>query len=67
VAFVDVRWNDVWQSVKSVAAALVHGVNRACLNFDDHHCLPMNGQSCATLPNLGMMEVQIDRTLGNTS
>ena len=61
VAIVDTPWNGVWQSMKIAAAAEAHEVNVACHNFYGHLCSLMNAHFCAAIPNLRIMEVDIDR------
>jgi L-alanine-DL-glutamate epimerase-like enolase superfamily enzyme len=61
VAIVDTPWNGVWQSMKIAAAAQAHDVNVACHNFYGHLCTMMNAHFCAAVPNLRIMEVDIDR------
>jgi L-alanine-DL-glutamate epimerase-like enolase superfamily enzyme len=61
VAIVDTPWNGVWQSMKIAAAAQAHEVNVACHNFYGHLCTMMNAHFCAAIPNLRIMEVDIDR------
>jgi galactonate dehydratase len=61
VAIVDTPWNGVWQSMKIAAAAEAREVNVACHNFYGHLCTMMNAHFCAAVPNLRIMEVDIDR------
>jgi L-alanine-DL-glutamate epimerase-like enolase superfamily enzyme len=61
VAIVDAPWNGVWQSMKIAAAADAHEVNVACHNFYGHLCTMMNAHFCAAVPNLRIMEVDVDR------
>ncbi len=61
VAIVDTPWNGVWQSMKIAAAAEAHEVNVACHNFYGHLCTMMNAHFSAAVPNLRIMEVDIDR------
>ena len=61
VAIVDTPWNGVWQSMKIAAAAEAHEINVACHNFYGHLCTMMNAHFCAAVPNLRIMEVDIDR------
>jgi L-alanine-DL-glutamate epimerase-like enolase superfamily enzyme len=61
VAIVDTPWNGVWQSMKVAAAADAREVNVACHNFYGHLCTMMNAHFCAAVPNLRIMEVDIDR------
>jgi len=61
VAIVDTPWNGVWQSLKIAAAAEAHEVNVAPHNFYGHLCSMMNAHFCAAVPNLRIMEIDIDR------
>jgi L-alanine-DL-glutamate epimerase-like enolase superfamily enzyme len=61
VAIIDAPWNGVWQSMKIAAIAEAHEVNVACHNFYGHLCTMMNAHFCAAVPNLRIMEVDIDR------
>jgi galactonate dehydratase len=61
VAIVDTPWNGVWQSMKIAAAAEAYEVNVACHNFYGHLCTMMNAHFCAAVPNLRIMETDIDR------
>jgi L-alanine-DL-glutamate epimerase-like enolase superfamily enzyme len=61
VAIVDTPWNGAWQSMKIAAAAAAHEVNVACHNFYGHLCTMMNAHFCAAVPNLRIMETDIDR------
>ena len=65
VAIVDTPWNGVWQSMKVAAAAEAHDVNVACHNFYGHLSTMMNAHFCAAVPNLRIMEVDIDRIAGD--
>jgi L-alanine-DL-glutamate epimerase-like enolase superfamily enzyme len=61
VAIVDAPWNGVWQSMKIAAAAEAHEVNVAPHNFYGHLCTMMNAHFAAAVPNLRIMETDIDR------
>jgi len=61
VAIVDTPWNGVWQSMKIAAAADAYEVNVAPHNFYGHLCTMMNAHFCAAVPNLRIMETDIDR------
>ncbi|MCW5622680.1 MAG: mandelate racemase/muconate lactonizing enzyme family protein [Burkholderiales bacterium] len=61
VAIIDTPWNGVWQSMKIAAAADAHEVNVAPHNFYGHLCTMMNAHFCAAVPNLRIMETDIDR------
>ena len=61
VAIIDTPWNGVWQSMKIAAAAEHFEVNVAPHNFYGHLCGMMNAHFCAAVPNLRIMETDIDR------
>jgi galactonate dehydratase len=61
VAIIDTPWNGVWQSMKIAASAEAHDVNVAPHNFYGHLCTMMNAHFCAAVPNLRIMEIDIDR------
>jgi len=61
VAIVDTPWNGVWQSMKIAAAAEAHEVNVAPHNFYGHLCTMMNAHFAAAVPNLRILETDIDR------
>jgi galactonate dehydratase len=61
VAIVDTPWNGVWQSMKIAAAAEAHEVNVAPHNFYGHLSTMMNAHFAAAVPNLRIMETDIDR------
>lgn len=61
VAIVDAVWNGVWQSMKIAAAAEAHEVNVAPHNFYGHLCTMMNAHFAAAVPNLRIVEDDIDR------
>jgi len=61
VAIVDTPWNGVWQSLKIAAAAEAYEVNVAPHNFYGHLCTMMNAHFSAVVPNLRIMETDIDR------
>ena len=61
VAIVDTIWNGVWQSMKIAAAAEAHEVNVAPHNFYGHLCTMINAHFAAAVPNLRIMEIDIDR------
>ena len=61
VAIIDTPWNGVWQSMKIAASAEAHEVNVAPHNFYGHLCTMMNAHFCAAVPNLRIMETDIDR------
>jgi galactonate dehydratase len=61
VAIVDAPWNGVWQSMKIANAAEACEVNVAPHNFYGHLCTMMNAHFAAAVPNLRIMEIDIDR------
>ena len=61
VAIIDAVWNGVWQSMKIAAAAEAHEINIAPHNFYGHLSTMMNAHFAAAVPNLRIMEIDIDR------
>ena len=61
VAIVDAVWNGVWQSMKIAAVLDAHDVNVAPHNFYGDLCTMINAHFAAALPNLRIMETDIDR------
>ncbi len=61
VAIVDAVWNGVWQSMKIANAAEAFEVNVAPHNFYGHLCSFMNVHFAAAVPNLRIMEIDVDR------
>jgi L-alanine-DL-glutamate epimerase-like enolase superfamily enzyme len=61
VAIIDTPWNGVWQSMKIANAAEAYEVNVAPHNFYGHLCTMMNAHFSAAVPNLRIMETDIDR------
>ncbi|MDH3752809.1 MAG: mandelate racemase/muconate lactonizing enzyme family protein [Acidimicrobiia bacterium] len=61
VAIVDGVWNGMWQAMKMAAAAAAHEINVAPHNFHGHLCTMMNAHFSAAVPNLRIMETDIDR------
>jgi L-alanine-DL-glutamate epimerase-like enolase superfamily enzyme len=61
VAIIDTPWNGVWQSLKIAAAADAYEVNVASHNFYGHLCTMMNAHFSAVVPNMRIMETDIDR------
>lgn len=61
VAIVDLMWNGAWQSMKIAALADAHDINVAPHNFYGHLATMMNAQFAAAVPNLRIMETDIDR------
>lgn len=61
VAIIDTVWNGVWQSMKIAAVCEAHDVNIAPHNFYGDLCTMMNANFAAAVPNLRIMECDIDR------
>lgn len=61
VAIIDTPWNGAWQAIKIAALAEAHEVNVAPHNFYGHLCTMMNAHVAAAVPNLRIMETDIDR------
>jgi galactonate dehydratase len=61
VAVVDGVWNGMWQATKIAAVAEAHDVNVAPHNFYGDLCTLMNAHFAAAVPNLHIMETDIDR------
>lgn len=61
VAIIDTPWNGVWQAMKIASAAEAHEVNVAPHNFYGHLCTMMNAHFAAAVPNLRIMEIDVDR------
>ena len=61
VAIIDAVWNGVWQAMKIATAAEAFEVNIAPHNFYGHLATMMNAHFAAAVPNLRIMEVDIDR------
>jgi L-alanine-DL-glutamate epimerase-like enolase superfamily enzyme len=61
VAIIDAVWNGVWQSMKIAAVCEAHEVNIAPHNFYGDLCTLMNAQFAAAVPNLRIMETDVDR------
>src|SRR5438128_1241878 len=61
VAIIDTPWNGVWQSMKIAAAAEHFEVNVAPRTFCGDLCTMMNAHFSAAVPNLRIMETDIDR------
>ncbi|HEV8677752.1 MAG TPA: mandelate racemase/muconate lactonizing enzyme family protein [Stellaceae bacterium] len=61
VAIVDAVWNGVWQAMKIANAAEAHEVNVAPHNFYGHLASFMNVHFAAAVPNLRILEIDVDR------
>lgn len=61
VAIVDTIWNGTWQSMKIAASANAHEVHVAPHNFYGHLSTMMSAHFAAAVPNLRIMETDIDR------
>lgn len=61
VAIIDTVWNGVWQSMKIAAACEAYEINVAPHNFYGDLCTMMNTHFAAAVPNLRIMETDIDR------
>ncbi len=61
VAIIDAVWNGVWQAMKIAATAEAHEINIAPNNFYGHLATMMNAHFAAAVPNLRIMEIDIDR------
>lgn len=61
VAIIDTVWIGVWQSLKIAAAADAYQVNVAPHNYYGHLSTMMTAHFCAAVPNLKIMETDIDR------
>ncbi len=61
VAIIDAVWNGVFQSMKIAAAAEAREMNVAPHNFYGHLSTMMNAHFAAAVPNLRIMETDIDR------
>jgi L-alanine-DL-glutamate epimerase-like enolase superfamily enzyme len=61
VAIVDTPWNGVWQSMKIANAAEAYETNVAPHNFYGHLCTMMNAHFAVAVPNLRILEIDIDR------
>ncbi len=61
VAIVDAVWNGVWQGMKCASCAEAYEINIAPHNFYGHLCSMMNAHFAVAVPNLRIMEIDIDR------
>ena len=60
VAIVDIPWNGLNESLKIAAMAEAYEVNVAPHNFYGHLSTLMSAHFCAAVPNLRVMEIDID-------
>lgn len=60
VAIIDVPWNGLAESLKIAAMAEAYEVNVAPHNFYGHLSTLMSAHFCAAVPNLRVMEIDID-------
>ncbi|OZG26322.1 enolase [Williamsia sp. 1138] len=61
VGIVDAIWNGTWQAMKIAATAEAHDVNIAPHNFYSHLATMTNVHFAAAVPNLRIMEHDVDR------
>lgn len=61
VGIIDAIWNGVWQSMKMANAAQTFDVNIAPHNFYGHLATMINVHYAAAVPNLRIMEHDVDR------
>jgi len=61
VVIIDALWNGVFQSMKIAAMADAHQLNFAPHNYYGHLATFMNAHLAAAVPNLRIMETDIDR------
>lgn len=66
-AIIDVMWNGAWEAMKIAAACRAFDINIAPHGFSSHLSTMMNTHFCAAVPNLKIMEVDIDRLGGEDS
>lgn len=61
VAIIDVIWNGAWQSMKMASTAMAFDVNIATHNFYGHLATMQSVHFAAAVPNLRIMEHDVDR------
>lgn len=61
VAIIDAMWIGIWQSMKIASAADAFQVNVAPHNYYGHLSTLMSAHFCSAVPNLKIMETDIDR------
>ena len=66
VAIIDAMWIGIWQSLKIASAADAFQVNVAPHNYYGHLATLMAGHFCAVVPNLKIMETDIDRVAADS-
>lgn len=60
VAIIDVPWNGILEAVKIASLADTYEVNIASHNFNGHLGTLMSAHLCAVVPNLRVMEIDIE-------
>lgn len=60
VAMIDMNWNGLLESLKIAHMAEAYEINVAPHNYYSHFSTYMNAQFCAMLPNVRIMEVDVD-------
>ena len=60
VAIIDIAWNGILESVKIAAMADAYEINVAPHNFNSHIGSLMSAHFCAAVPNLRVMEIDIE-------
>ena len=60
VAIIDVIWNGFLESLKIASMAEAYEVNVAPHNYYGHLCSSVSAHFCAVVPNLRVMEIDID-------
>lgn len=60
VAIIDVIWNGMLEAIKIAAMAEAYEVNVAPHNYYGHLCSAISAHFCAAVPNLRVMEIDID-------
>ena len=61
VAIIDIPWIGAWQALKVASAADAFQVNVAPHNYYGHLSSMMSAHFCSVVPNLKIMETDIDR------
>jgi galactonate dehydratase len=60
VGIIDVIWNGMLEAVKIAAMAEAYEVNVAPHNYYGHLCSAISAHFCAVVPNLRVMEIDVD-------